>query len=286
MFLLLATAYFSYLQQSFNCPALLPVVSDRLPTTSPVMSKEGNREANGFFNASSDGSDAQINGAGSGNGVSGYSKGTYEPVGIGPAGSDHVLEPVAIVGMAMRLPGGVHNAEDFWDLLINKRDGRCRVPSDRYNVNAFYGPGKPGHVNSQHGYFLDHLDLAHIDASFWSMSKQEAKLMDPQQRLLLGVVYECLENAGAKDWRGKNIGCYVGCFGEDWLDMDAKDTANSHMYRLTGYSEPFIANRISYEFDFKGPRYVHKSAVGQEGADSILEYDNSDSLFFLINRSS
>ena len=234
-------------------------MSNPLLSMPPIMSEEHHGQANSFFNASTNGSDAYLNGAGNANGVNGCSKGTYEPGGGCPGGSNHVLEPVAIVGMAMRLPGGVHNAEDFWDLLINKKDGRCRVPSDRYNIDGFYGPGKPGHVNTQHGYFLEHLDLAHIDASFWSMTKQEAELMDPQQRLLLEVVYECLENAGEKYWRGKNIGCYVGCFGEDWLDMDAKDIANSHMYRLTGYSETFISNRISYEFDFKGPRYVHKS---------------------------
>lgn len=168
--------------------------------------------------------------------------------------TQHVVEPVAIVGMAMRLPGGIHDADSFWDLLVNKRDGQCKVPSDRYNIDAWYGPGKSGHVGTQYGYFLEDLNLANMDANFWSMSKHEAELMDPQQRLLLEVVYECLENAGAKDWRGTNIGCYVGIFGEDWLDMDSKDTQNSHMYRLTGYGDYITANRVSYEFNFKGPR--------------------------------
>ena len=176
--------------------------------------------------------------------------------------SDHVVEPVAIVGMAMRLPGGIHNADDFWDLLINKRNGQCRVPKDRYNIDAWYGPGKSGHVGTQHGYFLEDLDLSHIDASFWSMTKQEAELMDPQQRLILEVVYEALENAGEKNWRGKNIGCYVGIFGEDWLDMDSKDVQNMHMYRLTGYGDYVTANRVSYEFDFKGPRYAKYHHIG------------------------
>lgn len=227
------------------------------------MSEEPNGDTNGFSNASSNGTNAHtdwtMNGHGEGlHDVNGYSNGTYEPGGLSNGGSSHVVQPVAIVGMAMRLPGGVHDAEGFWDLLVNKRNGQCRVPSDRYNIDAFYGPGKPGHVGTQYGYFLEDLDLAHIDASFWSMTKQEAELMDPQQRLLLEVVYECLENAGAKDWRGKNIGCYVGTFGEDWLDMDSKDITNSHMYRLTGYGDYVIANRVSYEFDFKGPRYAEK----------------------------
>ena len=176
--------------------------------------------------------------------------------------SDHVVEPVAIVGMGMRLPGGIHNAEDFWDLLINKRNGQCRVPKDRYNIDSWYGPGKSGHVGTQHGYFLEDLDLSHIDASFWSMTKREAELMDPQQRLILEVVYEALENAGEKNWRGKNIGCYVGIFGEDWLDMDSKDVQNMHMYRLTGYGDYITANRVSYEFDFKGPRYAKYKRMG------------------------
>lgn len=190
--------------------------------------------------------------------------------GVSNGGSSHVVEPVAIVGMAMRLPGGVHDAEGFWDLLVNKRNGQCRVPADRYNIDAWYSPGKAGHVGTQHGYFLEDLDLSHIDASFWSMTKHEAEAMDPQQRLILEVTYEALENAGQKNWRGKNIGCYVGVFGEDWIDMDSKDVQNHHMYRLTGYGDYVTANRVSYEFDFKGPRYTKISVAGCDGADSLF----------------
>lgn len=86
------------------------------------------------------------------------------------------------------------------------------------------------------------------------MTKQEAEAVDPAQRLILEVVYETLENAGAKDWRGQNIGCYIGSFGEDWLDMELKDDQNMNMYRMAGYSDSFTSNRVSYEFDFRGPR--------------------------------
>jgi len=141
------------------------------------------------------------------------------------------MEPIVIVGMAMRLPGGIRNAEAFWDLLVNRRSGRCRVPKNRYNIDAWYGPGKAGHVSTEFGYFLEDLDLGAIDTSFWTMTQQEAEAMDPQQRLLLEVVYECLENSGANDWRGKDIGCYVGNYGEDWLDLDAKDAQQVHGYR-------------------------------------------------------
>ncbi|KAF6220309.1 hypothetical protein HO133_003441 [Letharia lupina] len=228
---------------------------------SPGIIQEPNGHANGFSNASSNGVDAHMNGTTNGT-TNGHSEpaSSFEPNGLSNGASNHVVEPVAIVGMAMRLPGGVHDAEGFWDLLVNKRNGQCRVPADRYNIDAWYKPGKAGHVGTQYGYFLEDLDLAHIDASFWSMTKHEAEAMDPQQRLILEVVYECLENAGERNWRGKNIGCYVGVFGEDWIDMDSKDVQNHHMYRLIGYGDYITANRVSYEFDFKGPSMTIRTA--------------------------
>jgi hypothetical protein len=144
------------------------------------------------------------------------------------------VEPIAIIGMGMRLPGGIHDAESFWDLLINKKDARCRVPTDRYNIDAFYGPNKLGHVGMEYGYFLDDLDLQHLDSSFFSMTKNEVEVTDPQQRQLLEVVYECLQNGGQVDYRGRNIGVFVGSFGEDWLELHAKEGQNAGMYRITG----------------------------------------------------
>ena len=174
---------------------------------------------------------------------------------------DGLQEPMAIVGMAMRLPGGVRNTESFWDMLINKRDGRCRVPADRYNVDAFYSAAlKRGTVKMQHGYFLEDVDLRDLDPSFFSMTKSEVEKLDPQHRLLLEVVRECLENAGETKWRGKKIGCYVGVFGEDWQDIHAKDTQDFGMYRITGYGDFLLGNRVSYEYDFTGPRYVISSS--------------------------
>ena len=170
--------------------------------------------------------------------------------------SNNPQEPMAIVGMAMRLPGGVRTTESFWDMLINKRDGRCRVPADRYNVDAFYSAAlKRGTVKTQHGYFLDDVDLRDLDPSFYSMTKSEVEKLDPQHRLLLEVVRECLENAGETGWRGRKIGCYVGVFGEDWQDIHAKDSQDFGMYRITGYGDFLLGNRVSYEYDFTGPRY-------------------------------
>ena len=169
--------------------------------------------------------------------------------------SESSPQAIAIIGMAMRLPGGADSTASFWDLIINKRNGRCRVPGDRYNIDAFYDTnGSPGTVNTEYGHFIDNYDLQHFDSSFFSMSKSEVEAVDPQQRMLLEVVRECLENAGKTSWRGDNIGCYVGTFGEDWLDLGAKDTQSSGIYRITGSGDFLLGNRVSYEFDFKGPR--------------------------------
>ncbi|PKX95178.1 putative polyketide synthase [Aspergillus novofumigatus IBT 16806] len=160
--------------------------------------------------------------------------------------------PIAIVGMSMRLPGGVNCEKGFWDFLLNKRDGLCRVPDNRYNIDAFYKESTSGGIRTQQGYFLQQ-DIAHFDASFFGMSKVEAARLDPQQRMLMEIVWECMENGGQTQWRGKNIGCYVGVFGEDWLDLLSKDTQANDRYRVIGAGDFALSNRISYEFDLRGP---------------------------------
>ncbi|KAF1935695.1 polyketide synthase 1 [Clathrospora elynae] len=175
--------------------------------------------------------------------------------------SGPVVDPIAICGMSMRLPGGVRDAESFWELLYSGRSGQCQVPENRYNVETWYGPGKPGHVNSKLGYFLDH-DLTSADSSFWSMTKKELEAMDPQQRLTLEIVYECLQTAGQipKELRGRKIGVFMGTFEGDWLELDGRDTQNSHVYRLQGYGDYMSGNRVHYEFGFMGPSVTIRAA--------------------------
>jgi acyl transferase domain-containing protein len=156
--------------------------------------------------------------------------------------------PIAIVGTGMRLPGGVRSTEAFWDMLISKQDGRCEVPGSRYNVHAFLDG-----VRTKHGYFLQE-DPAYFDAPFFSIPPSQAEQMDPQQRLLLEVIWECLENAGETTWRGKTVGCYVGVFGEDWLEIACKDSQKVDRYRALGTGAYALANHISYQYDFRGPR--------------------------------
>ena len=125
----------------------------------------------------------------------------------------HIYEPLAIVGCGMRLPGGIRDSQALWDFLAAGQEGRCRVPSERYNIDAFYG-SKAGQICTEYGHYLRDIDLAEMDASFWQMSAKEMADMDPQQRLALEAVYECFQNAGAVDVKGANIGTYFGNFGE------------------------------------------------------------------------
>jgi acyl transferase domain-containing protein len=168
-----------------------------------------------------------------------------------------LVEPIALCGMGLRLPGAVNDAQAFWDLLQNKRNGRCKVPKTRYDVDNWYGPGKSGHVSSKFGYFLDHVDLANMDTSFWSATKDECASMDPQQRLLLEVVYEALQTAGQRstDLRGRKVGVFVGSFEGDWLELDQRDVENFNRHRQSGSGDYMAANRIHYEFGLMGPRY-------------------------------
>ncbi|KAI1472076.1 polyketide synthase [Daldinia caldariorum] len=175
--------------------------------------------------------------------------------------------PIAICGMALRLPGGISTPDEFWDFLINKKDARGLVPESRYNSSSFYSKSnKPGHIASQYGYFLDEsVDIGALDTSFFSMPKVEVERADPQQRILLELTRECLESAGEIDYRGKTIGTFVGSFAEDWLELSVKDPQLHGMYKITGYGDFVLANRISYEYDFKGP-----SMIVRTGCSSAL----------------
>lgn len=165
--------------------------------------------------------------------------------------------PIAICGMACRLPGGLTNPDELWDFLLAKKDGRCRVPKSRYNIDSYYSDTKkPGTVSTEYGYFLDEtVDLGALDMSFFTMARTEVERADPQQRLMLEVAREAFEDAGLTNWRGKKIGTYVGNFGEDWLEMLERESQPWGIHRISGAGDFVVANRLSYEYDLQGPRY-------------------------------
>lgn len=167
----------------------------------------------------------------------------------------------AICGIGLRLPGGVRHTDDFWDLLVSGRDARAPIPSSRFNAAGFDDSLGAKDTNAaipqKFGYFLED-DLMNFDASLFSMGKEELGHCDPQQRLLLETVHECLEDAGETDFRGSETGCYIGTFGDEWQQLQTRESQQANaIYAVTGSSDIFLANRVSYEFGLHGPRFVH-----------------------------
>ncbi|KAF4895871.1 Highly reducing polyketide synthase FUM1 [Colletotrichum fructicola] len=168
-------------------------------------------------------------------------------------------DPVVVCGMAMRLPGGVSNADDFWDMLMQKRCASVPVPKDRFDIGGYYSEKpRPGTMQTKKAYFLDHVQLDRFDASHFSYGRSELEQMDPLHRLLLEVSWECLENAGETDWQGETIGCYVGSFFEDWSVEMQRDPQYYSNYP-TGKWDIMLSNRISHAFDFRGPSMTVKT---------------------------
>jgi acyl transferase domain-containing protein/SAM-dependent methyltransferase len=177
---------------------------------------------------------------------------------FGPRDKSH-LRPVAVCGVALRLPGGINSTEGLWEALRQGKDMRSLVPQSRYNREGFGDSiGNKGAIKTQYGYFLEQ-DLACFDSSLFSLTEEETKRTDPQQRLLLEVVKECFENAGETNYKGGNIGCYVGTFGEDWLHSQSKEDQHSGGYIMSGQIDIMLANRVSYENDLRGPSMVIKT---------------------------
>ena len=130
-------------------------------------------------------------------------------------GSSYIQEPIAVIGLACRLPGNSNSPTAFWDFLINGGCAGNEPPHSRFNFKGhFDGSMKPGTMRSPGGMFLENINPEDIDARFFSLSKADAISMDPQQRQLLEVVYEGLENAGIslQVLKSKAYGCFVGSY--------------------------------------------------------------------------
>ncbi|KAJ5781109.1 hypothetical protein N7457_006269 [Penicillium paradoxum] len=168
-------------------------------------------------------------------------------------------EPIAVIGMAMRLPGGVRCGDEFWEMLVNKRDGFCEAPPSRCTREASSSSDCGNLGEARKGFFLQE-DPAYFDTAFFATPPHEAARLDPQQRLLLEVVWECLENSGETKWRGKKIGCFVGVFGEDWLEMSHKDPQHLNQVYPIGTGGFALANQVSYRFDLMGPSMTLQTA--------------------------
>jgi acyl transferase domain-containing protein/NADPH:quinone reductase-like Zn-dependent oxidoreductase/short-subunit dehydrogenase/acyl carrier protein len=167
------------------------------------------------------------------------------------------VEPVAIIGIGCRMPGGVRNPDDLWELLTGGVDAITEVPKERWHLPAVYhpDPSRPGRTNSRWGGFLDHIDR--FDAQFFGISPREAGAADPQQRLLLEVAYEAVEDAGLtlSSLDGKRAAVHVGISGYDYgaLQLTSNVRTSIDAYTNLGLALCIAANRISYFFNLIGP---------------------------------
>ncbi|KAL8911255.1 MAG: hypothetical protein Q9171_003553 [Xanthocarpia ochracea] len=174
------------------------------------------------------------------------------------------LEPVAICGMACRLPGGIDSDSSFWQMLVEKRSGQTpKVPKSRFNIDAHYheSPERPGSFNVAGGYFLDG-ELEDFDPSFFNITPIEAQWLDPQQRKMLEVSYECLVSAGVtlQSISGSNTAVFVGSFTSDYQQMSIRDPDFRHNYAATGVDPGIISNRIGNTFNLRGPSFTINTA--------------------------
>jgi len=167
-------------------------------------------------------------------------------------------EPVAIVGIGCRLPGGVDGPEAFWNLLAEGRDGVVEVPADRWSIDDWFDADRsaPGKMNLRcAGFLADGIDR--FDAEFFGIAPREATSMDPQQRLLLEVAWEALENAGIAPDRlvGTACGVFVGLYNNNYT-MTARGSPAVEAidgWSASGGHTSVAAGRLSYSLGLTGP---------------------------------
>ncbi len=166
-----------------------------------------------------------------------------------------MAEPIAIVGMGLRFPGGAHDADSFAELLWSGRDAIGPIPSDRWPVDSFFAadPDAPGKMTSRQGGFLDGIDQ--FDADFFGVAPREAASMDPQQRLFLEVSWEALENAGQSPaaLAGSSTGVYLGISNSDYGRALLARPDRIDAYAGTGSAYSIVPGRLSYILGLQGP---------------------------------
>lgn len=164
-------------------------------------------------------------------------------------------EPLAIIGMACRFPGGGELAEDFWQTLLEGKDTVTDVPQERWNIDDYYSPdpGAAGKTYSRRGAFIKDVDL--FDAAFFGISPVEALAMDPQQRILLELSWRAFEHAGFLPQVQQETGVFVGVSYAEYAAVlrTATPDARSLPYYSTGNMLNAIPGRLAYLFGFTGP---------------------------------
>ncbi|SEH02033.1 Acyl transferase domain-containing protein [Nonomuraea solani] len=164
-------------------------------------------------------------------------------------------EPLAIVGVGCRLPGGIEDLESLWEALVAGSDLVTEVPPDRFDPAWFVDRTTRRHGKSYtaHGAFLD--DLSGFDAGYFGIAPKEADRLDPQQRLMLELAVEALDDAAIDPagLAGSDTAVFVGVFNGDYGNLQCRDPASLNAYSVAGWTFGNTANRVSYCLDLRGP---------------------------------
>ncbi len=180
-------------------------------------------------------------------------------------------EPIAIVGLGCRFPGGIENLENLWEALIQKKDLSKPIPEGRWNHEKVYDPDplRPGKTNARTAMFLEN-DVRAFDAAFFGIVPREAKSIDPLQRMILEVVYEALEEANipSDQLKGSNTAVYIAIGNTDYIQARFRsgNLETVDVYDATGIPFATASGRVSYLYDLQGSSYALDAAC----ASSIL----------------
>ncbi|KJS53410.1 hypothetical protein VM98_25440, partial [Streptomyces rubellomurinus subsp. indigoferus] len=184
-----------------------------------------------------------------------YLAGAAPSVAAAPVSVATAHEPIAVVGLGCRLPGGVDTPEDLWRALLDGLDAVREVPADRWDADAWYDadPATPGTTNTRRGGFLD--DVHGFDADLFRIPPAEAAHLDPQQRLALEVSWAALEDArivpGALT--GTRTGVFLGTMAQEYHLANGADADTITAHSATGWDSSVTAARIAYALGLQGP---------------------------------
>lgn len=186
-------------------------------------------------------------------------------------------EPVAVIGMACRFPGGCNSPEEYWAFLQKGEDSIIDIPKDRWDIDEYYDPvhGTPGKMYVRQGSFLQR-DVSEFDAKFFKISPAEANSMDPQQRQLLEVCWEALENAGENpaELKGSKTGVFIGISSNCEYAMLSQDIEKMNQYFATGTSSSIASGRIAYTLGLNGPALSVDTACSSSLVTTLLAVDS------------